>query len=176
MNTTFNYKNVKSSASLNARIEELFGKFDKYFSKNAVCHAVISEYNCEGKNAKVEITIISGKQTFRAEARAENFYAAVDEVFEKIKKQIRRYKDKTLARKRADQKLIPGMESVDEYSEELIIARSKRFKLYPMSIEDAVLQMETSDHNFFIYLDKETSSVNVVYKRETGEYGLIETY
>ena len=176
MKTTFNYKNCKSSEALNARIEELFGKFDKYFTKNTVCHAVISGHLGEGRDAKVEITIISGKQTFRAEARAETFYAATDEVFEKIKKQIRRYKDKTLARKKADQLHLPEFDTSAENCEELIIARAKRFKLYPMAVEDAVLQMETSDHQFFVYLDKETETVNVVYKREDGEYGLIETY
>ena len=176
MKITFNYKNVKNSPSLNARIDELFSKFDKYFTKDTVCHAVISGYNGEGKDAKVEVTIVSGKQTFRAEARAESFYAAADEVFEKIKKQIRRYKDKKLSRIKTNQLPIPDVDVLDEHTEELVIAKSKRFKLYPMTIEDAVLHMETSDHDFFVYLDKDTESVNVVYKREAGEYGLLETY
>ena len=176
MKVTFNYKNVKSSAALNERIEELFGKFDKYFTKTTVCHAVISGNNDGKDNAKVEITIISGKQTFRAEARAKSFYAATDEVYEKIKKQIRRYKDKTLSRARPGQAHLPEFTPSNENVENLIIAKTKQFKLYPMSIEDAVLHMETSDHDFFVYLDKDTESVNIVYKRKTGEYGLIETY
>jgi putative sigma-54 modulation protein len=65
---------------------------------------------------------------------------------------------------------------VEEPEEEtLVIARRKKFLLHPMSPEEAILQMELLGHTFFIFLNMETSSVGVVYKRNDGTYGLLET-
>lgn len=171
MEFVFNYKNVKASNALNEKIQTLIEKI-KFFNGDGTCHVVISED--KKKEHKVEVTIISGSQVFRAEARSENFYKSADEVYDKIKKQVSRYKDKLITKRHCVQKEIPKNHTNED--EDTNIERVKRFKLYPMNVEDAILHMNTLDHNFFVYLDAGTGAANVVYKRNDGGYGIIETY
>ena len=175
MKYTSNYKNIKSSAALDADIQKTFGKFESYFDKDFICHATISH---KGKGATikcVEITIRAGKYTFRAESITDDFHKSVDENFEKIKKQIRRHKDKVLTKKRASTDNLGFWDDApveEETTNE--IKRAKRFKVMPMSVEEAAMQMELLAHNFYVFLNAETDSVNVVYKRKANTYGLIE--
>lgn len=175
MKYTSTYKNVKNSAALDVDIQNTFDKFETYFDKDFYCHATVSQKG-KGDNIKcVEITIKSGKYTFRAESTTNSFHKSVDENFEKIKKQIRRHKDKLISKKKSGgiDELIGVIEP--EEMEDASIVRKKNFKIYPMSIEEAVLQMDLLDHNFFVFLNAETDEINVVYKRDDGGYGLIET-
>ena len=175
MKYTSTYKNVKNSSALDVDIQNTFEKFETYFDNDFYCHATVSQKG-KGDDIKcVEITIRSGKYTFRAESTTNSFHKSVDENFDKIKKQIRRHKDKIVSKKKATNidELI-GVAETEEV-EETSIVRKKNFKIYPMSVEEAVLQMDLLDHNFFVFLNAETDEINVVYKRDDGGYGLIET-
>ena len=99
MKYTSVYKNVKNSSALDVDIRETFEKFEDYFDQDFVCHAVVSQKG-KGEAIKcVEITIRVGKYTFRAESVTDSFHKSVDENYDKIKKQIRRHKDKLLSKK-----------------------------------------------------------------------------
>lgn len=177
MKYTSTYKNVKNSSALDTDIKNKFDKFECYFDKDFNCHATVSQKG-KGENIKcVEITIKSGKNTFRAESTTDSFHKSVDENFEKIKKQIRRHKDKLLSKKRSGNiDALFNEENIDDSIEESVdIVRKKNFKVYPMSTEEAILQMNMLDHNFFVFLNSETDEINVVYKRDDDGYGLIET-
>jgi putative sigma-54 modulation protein len=175
MKYTSNYKNIKSSAALDADIQKTFGKFESYFDKDFICHATIS-HKGKGSDIKcVEITIRAGKYTFRAESVTDDFHKSVDENFEKIKKQVRRHKDKVLTRKRASgDNLGFWDETPIEEDENNEIKKAKRFKVMPMSVEEATMQMELLNHTFFVFLNAETDEINVVYKRDDGGFGIIE--
>ena len=176
MKYTSTYKNVKNSTALDVDIQNTFDKFETYFDKDFYCHATVSKKG-KGDNIKcVEITIKSGKYTFRAESTTNSFHKSVDENFEKIKKQIRRHKDKLISQKRSGgiDELI-GTPTDDVVEENNIVVRKKNFKVHPMSVEEATMQMDLLDHNFFVFLNEETEEINVVYKRDDGGYGLIET-
>ena len=176
MKYTSTYKNIKNSSALDVDIKETFDKFEAYFDKDYSCHATVS-LKGKGENVKcVEITIKTGKYTFRAESVTDSFHKSIDENFDKIKKQIRRHKDKLLSKKREkidENALFNDVDDVEIETFELI--RKKKFKVYPMTPEEASLQMELLGHNFFVFLNAETEDVNVIYKREDGGYGLIET-
>jgi putative sigma-54 modulation protein len=127
-----------------------------------------------------QITVRGRGFILRSEERADDIYAAVDTAVDKIQRQIRRYKGKR-QRGRGDGRTLsdvvqPEIESFeDEEDEAPVIARHKRFVLTPMDPLEAVEQMKLLGHdNFFVFYNANTSSVNVLYRRRDGTYGLIE--
>ena len=125
---------------------------------------------------KLEATIYAAGMIFRAEESSDDIYYCLDKVIDKLSTQMSRFKTK-LVKHHKDQKDIIFAEIPDAAAEtaEQGIVRTKRFRLNPMTSEEAILQMELLEHNFFIYKDGESGGVNVVYKRADGSYGLLET-
>jgi putative sigma-54 modulation protein len=131
-----------------------------------------------------QITLQGKKVLLRAEERSEDIYVAFDAAMDKIQRRIERFKGKRsrgrgnglsmgeAALEIAQEEL--GGEMFEE--EEAVIARRKKFVLYPMDEIEALEQMSLLGHeNFFIFFNMNTSSVNVLYTRRDGTYGLIET-
>ncbi len=120
---------------------------------------------------KVEVTIPTKNIILRAEVQEADIYAAIDGAIDKLTTQIRRYND------RIKSKL--GRKGIRSYQEGSLkderIVRDKNLDLEPMTSEEAIDQMESLGHDFFIYLDKETKKTNVVYLRDDGNYAVIET-
>lgn len=170
------YKNVKSSPKLNEEIQEVFGKLNKHFGENYTCYAVISNKGKGPATACVEITIKTDKQTYRAESITEDFYKSVNENADKIKRQINKYKTKIISRKRENREVpLHNAEMNERKMLEKELIRKKRFDLEPMSVEEASIQLEVLDHDFYIFLNEETGETNLIYKRKDGGYGIIET-
>ncbi|MCF0141215.1 MAG: ribosome-associated translation inhibitor RaiA [Mogibacterium sp.] len=167
-------KNYKVSDKLEENIEKKFGKLDKFFHDDVTTNIVVSKFK---DKAKVEATINAKQAVFRAEAAEENVYDAIDIAIDKLSNQMSKLKGKLKERYQENKALkfefIPEPE-VSEVEEELVVKR-KQFELQPMVAEEAILQMEMLGHDFFVYLDMDTDSVNVVYKRKGNAYGLIET-
>jgi len=116
----------------------------------------------------------------RAEQRAPELYAAIDQVHDTLQRQIRRYKEKHFNHSRArrqpaDLATLNGALAADEHAAEALprIVRTKAFQVKPMSSDEAVEQMELLGHDFFVFRDAGSDLVNVLYRREDGNYGLI---
>ena len=170
------YTNVKSSSSLDEFIKDKFDKFEDYFGKELSCHAVISKKGKKENIKCVEITLRTGKHIFRAESTTDSFHKSVDEDFEKIKKQIRRHKDKLISKKRngaVSYSLFDANDNNTEDEETQELIKIKDFRVSPISIDDAIMQMELLGHNFYAFQNIETGSINVLYKRDNGGYGLL---
>lgn len=168
-------KNLNASDHLKEIIESKLSKLDKYFTSDIVANVTLS---MEKGRQKIEVTINARGTIFRAEDTDHDIYHGIDRVIDKLSSQMSRFKTK-LQRKHKDNKAIifadvPDLPSVDE-SDEIFIARRKKFDLNPMSVEEAVLQMELLEHDFFVFLDMDTNGIGVVYKRKDGNYGLLET-
>ena len=124
-----------------------------------------------------QITVRGPRILLRTEERADDILAAFDTALSKMQRQIERYKGKK-ERGRGDGRsaaeVVPvSFEEDDE--DEMIIARQKRFTVYPMLVEEALEQMKLLEHdNFFIFYNGETNAMNVLYRRRDGSYGLIE--
>src|SRR5665648_598514 len=124
---------------------------------------------------KVEATINAKGTIFRAEETASAAYDAIDRVIEKLSTQMSRYKTK-LQRKHKEHKEFMFTELPDiEQADDIKVVKTKKLELVPMSVEEAVIQMELMEHNFFIFLDADADAVSVVYKRKNADYGVIET-
>lgn len=168
------YKNVKNSKALDEGIKETFKKLEKYFETEFTCYAVISNKGKAPNNACVEITVKTDKQTYRAETTTDDFYKSVGDNLDKIKRQIKKHKTKILSKKRNQPDIKTNSDMIGEPSFENELIRKKRFEILPMSVEEAVMQLDMLDHDFFIFTNEETDEVNLVYKRKDGGYGIIE--
>lgn len=173
MKTIITGKNYTPSDKLKDIIEKKFAKLDKYFSDDITANVVTIK---EKGGYKVEATINTKGNIFRAETKASDPYDCVDRCIEKLSTQMSKFKSK-LQKKYKGQKDF-GFETLPEYDEpqeEINVVRVKKFQLEPMTQEEAIMQMEMLNHSFFVYLNMETDSVNVVYKRNDGGYGILET-
>ena len=140
-----------------------------------------------GEQVHAQMTLKIGGHTLRGQDSGANLFAAVDAVTDIVDRQIRRFKGKVY-RSQKDRKYraafrdIPidaimdlpesaEAEAIEDIGE---VVRTKRFSMTPMSVEDAILQMEMLGHSFFLFFNTDTSEYNVAYRRDDGDYGLIE--
>jgi len=166
-------KNFKTNNYLKETVEKKFDKLSKYFAEDVTANVMISQ---ERNLEKVEATINLKGTIFRAEEATEDVYESIDKIIEKLSTQMSRFKTK-LQKKHKDNKAVM-FDAVPEYDlpeEEIKVVRTKKFELVPMSVDEAIVQMELLQHNFFVFLNEETDSVNIVYSRKDGNYGLLET-
>ncbi len=146
------------------------GKLDKFFHDDADCNITLRER----KNGRkvLEVTITSGGTLFRAETEEETFQNALDKAVSTIERQIR--KNKTRLEKKLRQGSFQGYAPDEEYEEEEEFdIRTKTFPVKPMSVEEAILQMNLLEHQFYVFRDAESEEICVVYCRKNGGYGLI---
>ena len=120
---------------------------------------------------------LDGGTILRAEAYEETYENAIDRVIDALVRQIRKHKTRLQRdRQTGDSIKFEAFDSeakADEKEGEIKIAREKTIPVKPMSAEEAILQMELLNHNFFVFQDAEDMEVRVVYKRKKGDYGLI---
>ena len=168
-------KNITVSNALRERVESKLSKFDRYFGPDTEAKATMS---VEKERQIIEVTILIGSGTIlRSEAATDNMYGSIDEMVEKLEKQIHKQKSRLEKKmKEASIRFEPYETSTkfDDMEEEIKILKRKKFAVKPMNSEEAVLQMELLGHSFYVFLNGETDEVNVVYRRKNGNYGLIE--
>lgn len=172
MRLTVTGKNIALTDALKDIVEKKLSKLDKYFVPEVDTRVTLSVQ----KNRQIiEVTIPFNGMLVRGEESTDDMYSSIENVVEKIEKQI--LKNKTRVERRLHEgslrlKDTPAYESSEE--EENKIVKTKRFAIKPMDTEEAVLQMDLLGHNFFVFKNADSNEVNVVYKRKDGNYGLIE--
>lgn len=177
MKVTFIEKKVNVSNRLKTFAEEKLGKLDRFFRKDVEARMVFAK---ERELQVCELTIFADGLTFRAKARSEDMRSSIDGVIDTIVRQIR--KNKTRLEKRLkeqafvnDSPAFDEGEDVVEEEAEFNIVRQKRFNIKPMTPEEAILQMNLLDHEFFVFRNEsEGGAFAVVYRRANGGYGLIQ--
>lgn len=170
-------KNIKVTDALRNYVEKRIAKLNRFFNNLGEVQVLLS---VEKENHRVEVTIPVNGMILRGEETTHDMYAAVDMVVEKLEKQIEKYKSRFNRRARIS--AVPGRElpaqgteeePVEEYDEYKVV-RVKRFAMKPISIEEAIMQMNLLGHSFFVFTNAETDAVSVIYRRKDGNYGLIE--
>ena len=164
-------KNITLTDALKNTVEKKIGKLDKFFDPIVECHVTLST---EKNRHIVEVTIPFGGIIIRGEESTADMYASIDNVCEKLEKQILRYKTKLQRRVKGEGTVRFMTEKSDVKEEEPKVVRTKKFAVKPMDVNEAILEMELLGHNFFVFKDMDTDTVSVVYKRKGGDYGLIE--
>ena len=177
MKYTYTCKKIPLSDSIKTYAEKRLEKLEKYFHREDTSAFVT--FNVEkDKLCTVEITIRDGATLLRAQTTEPDgdMRGAIDAAVSYIERQI--LKNKTRLSKRLRTEGLPA-EPADDFSvaeeSEFHIVRTKRFSVKPMSPEEAILQMNLLDHSFYVFRSVETGNICVVYHRNNGGYGLIET-
>ena len=164
---------VKITEAIKSQIEEKLGKLDQYFENPEELKAYVV-VRVRNKEQIIEVTIPTPKFTLRSETSESDLYAAIDLTIDKLERQIRKNKTK-MRRKFKDVLQYEMMIDVSEEEEESSIDKRKTIELRPMDEDEAILQMELVDHDFFVFKNVDTESVSVLYKRKDGSYGIINT-
>ncbi len=172
MKTNYNLRKVTLKDSSKEHIEKKIAKLDKFFSEDA---EVTLKFILENESVTSEITIKDKSMVYRAEDNQIDLVDAFDKAFDNIVRRIRKQKTKLKSRLRST--------SFDEFfggednfvDEDFEVIRSKKFYLQSMSVDEAILQMNLLDHQFFIFENIDDGAISVVYRRKDGKYGLIVT-
>lgn len=166
-------KNINVTPGLRSSIEQKLGKLERYFTPDT---EVIVTLSVEKERQKIEVTIPVKGNIIRSEQVSDDMYVSIDLVEEVIERQLRKYKNKLVAKQQEAGNFQPDFLTDTDSSDddEIKIIRTKRFGMKPMFPEDACVQMELLGHNFFVFRNAETDEVNVVYKRKDNTFGLIE--
>ncbi len=171
MKITVSGKQLTVRPSLKELTEKKLAKFDRFFGDDAEAIVV---YSARHDLQYIEITIRYNGTIFRSEEGADTFQTAIDQAIDSLERQIR--KNKTRLEKRLRTGAFADYDADEDYDEEEEFnVRVKSFDVKPMSLEEAILQMNLLEHQFFVFRDAETENICVVYCRKDGNYGLIQT-
>ncbi len=174
MKTIITNRKFEASDKLKATIARKMTKLDRFFPDEETANITLST---RGKLARVEITIFYKDTIFRAEQENKDVVIALYDAVDTLERQIR--KNRTRLEKRLRDTAFTtsaGSDSDDfsDLSEEIIeIGKIKEFDLTEMTPEEAVLQMNLSAHNFYVFHNAENDKICVVYARDNGEYGML---
>ena len=167
---------LKVTSAINDYVESKIGKLDKYFKDEEIEANIVVKVR--GNRQIIEVTVITDNFILRSEEEHDDLYAAIDLVIDKLERQLRKNKTKmkkqNINNKYKEFNFDYELE-VEEEEEDNKIVKRKTIDTKPMDEEEAILEMELLGHNFFVYKDMDTNSVNVLYKRKDGNYGIIET-
>ena len=166
-------KQVEISDKLMTIIDKKVSKLNKYFKKEPdVCVTLSKVRNAD----RLEVMVSASGTLFRSEVEGPSFYHDIDDAIEIIERQIRKNKGR-LEKKMKDSFIAPHYEVEEEVTEDApeFVVKKKNFDLRPMTTEEAIMQMNLLGHEFFVFIDQDTDTTSVVYRRKDDTYGLITT-
>ncbi len=185
-------RNIKLNSGSEDYIHKKMARLERHLREDADGKLELSRTAARSQMDRfvAQMTLNASGATLRGQESASNLHAAIDAVADVMDKQIRRYKGKAYrnaqARKSARNRmmredanaLLADVDDEDEQDETLAqlgkVVRVKHFAMKPMTVEDAVMEMELLDHDFFLFHNIDTSEYGVVYRRSDGDYGVIE--
>jgi putative sigma-54 modulation protein len=176
-------KNMELSPEVRDYITRKMSKINRFLPDIIAFDVVASAEMTRSPEQRfiVQVTIDNHGTLIRGEERGQDIHSAIDKVFEVMSRQIEHYKGKLpYAKGRRPMSIrtntTEAVEAVEAESEDTgpRVVKNKRFEVKPMSMEEAIDQMELLGHDFFLYYNPDTNNVNLVYKRKVGNYGLIE--
>ena len=170
---------IEVTKAIQEYANEKLSRIEKYIGDSGKVRATVV-VSVKNHNQKVEVTIPLKSIILRAEETKDDLYAAIDIVTDKLERQIRKNKTKLQSKKMKEKfskdLIYDAIATLEDDSEEQNkIVKRKSVEVKPMSEEEAILQMELLEHQFYIFKDSETNNIAVVYKRKEGNYGIIES-
>ncbi len=184
MAITITGRHLEISDSIREYVEKKIGGLHKYFLRNMDAHAAVS---VEKRRFKIDVLINTKHEKITGTSTSSDLYTAIDEVVEKLEKQLRRQKEKILDRKRRSAKekeaekakALPLNEDIldeddlFEPSETAEIVKFEKIKGKPMSPEEAVMQMNVKNQDFMVFINSGSDELNILYRLPGGNYSLI---
>ena len=181
--------NIAVTESIHDYVEQKLEKAIKHFQNitgKVDVHLSVARNSRIERKHKAEVTVFANGTVIRAQEGSENLYASIDMVADKISRQLRKYKEKHLAKNthsHVRQEEIEESDNIIEIDElnsdrapELpaTVVRSKYFAMPPMTAQEALEQLQLIDHDFYMFQNSETGEINVIYSRNHGGYGVIQ--
>lgn len=176
MRLEFVGKNIELTEALKNQAQNKFSKLDRYFTEEI--EGKVTFQTQKGQHT-TEVTVYLPGTLIRAEETTNDMYASMDLAVNALERQVRKYKTKLKKRYQNNETIrFDNFEqALPEEEKDIqgqIISKRKKFELTPMDEKEAILQMELLNHNFFVFLDRETNSPSILYKRKDGNYGQID--
>ena len=171
MDITVTFRHVDSTESLKEYAEEKLSKMDKYFDYPIEAHVVLA---VEKFRRIADVNLNVNGTVIKAEEETEDMYSSIDQVMDKIEKQVKRFRDKKIKRRPGSSR---GMEDSDESADtvpEEPGIEVEKLVAKPMDPEEAAMQFSMSQQDFLVFRNSRSNEINVIYKRKDGNYGLIE--
>ncbi|MBI5879839.1 MAG: ribosome-associated translation inhibitor RaiA [Chloroflexi bacterium] len=189
-------RNVEVTDYTREYVEKKMQRVERHLPGMTEARVELTSENTKGSDARnvAQITLRSGGKILRGEERGSDLFTAIDMAMEKVVRQVDRFKEKRHGRKRRSAGLRETVDAIEslpvalaeaasepppaspddlEYEAYLPIVRTKRFQTSPMSAEEAIEQMELIGHSFFVFYNESDGGVNVLYRRNDGDYGLL---
>lgn len=172
MKITYTARKVNLRDNFKDRVEKKLKKFDKIFSDDAQAFVVVT---LDKSSQTVEITIKDNHMVYRAEKTMPEMNDALDKCIDVLGRQLRKNKAKLEKRLRSgslEELVAPVEEEIAE--EDYTVVRTKQIPVKPITVEEAILQMNMVGHKFYMFTNADSGEVNVVYVRDDGKYGLLQ--
>lgn len=179
--------NITVTESIHDYVETKLEKATKHFQSFATkvdVHLSVANNARVSNKHKAEVTVYANGTVIRAQEGSENLYASIDLVSDKITRQLRKYKEKKFGKKSHIQEKTGEILPQDSVPEDLIgdrapelpsqVVRMKYFSMPPMTPDEALEQLQLIDHDFYMFMNKETNEINVIYSRNHGGFGVIQ--
>ncbi len=171
MNIIVTGRHLDVTPALKKYAEEKIKKFNRYLSN--ISEAIVT-LSIEKYRHKVEVLLKVNGVLIQAEGITGEIYSSIDEVVEKLERQVKRYKEKLVSHRKGEGKAFSAQLKSSLAEETGKIIKNKKFELKPMSPDEAAMQMELLDKTFFVFTNGSSGNINVIYKRRDGNFGLIE--
>ncbi|MBI5834272.1 MAG: ribosome-associated translation inhibitor RaiA [Armatimonadetes bacterium] len=180
MQILINGKNTDLPDNLSASIQKRLEKLGDRYRFLQEAHVVVGK---QRKWHECEVTLHVKHQILRAKERDADLGTAVDNTFDKLEKQLSRHKGRLLEHSRHTEKDSPTplseltVEPLEPAEDQYVpprVVKVKRIDIKPMAVEEAALQMELLGHDFYVFVDDQSESLNVIYRRHNGDIGLIQ--
>lgn len=179
--------NIAVTDAINDYVQNKLEKAVKHYQNITTkvdVHLSVAKNSRVNDKHKAEVTVYANGTVIRAQEGSENLYASIDMVSDKIARQLRKYKEKMLDQKTHTQAKTSELVAEDTVETNLFsdrdpelpqeVVRMKYFSMSPMSIDEARQQLQLVDHDFYMFLNKDTNEINVIYIRNHGGYGVIQ--
>lgn len=171
-------RNGKMTDRQRSYIEEKIGKLDRFLDQDSKVTIEVGNetQRAKGEVYRAQVTLVADHGVIvRAEEEASDLFRVIDDVQNKLQRQLTRYKDRNWKRGKIRRDESFDADSVGVESDDSVarLVRTKEFELKPMLADDAIEQMELLGHTFFVFRDVETERTSVVYRRTDGKYGLL---
>ncbi len=179
--------NIEVTEAIHDYVSEKLDKAVKHFhniTTKVDVHLSVARNDRISDKHKAEVTVYANGTVIRAQEGSENLYASIDLVSDKIARQLRKYKEKKLNKKTHAQVKTAEVLTEEPVTEDLIgdripelpaqVLRMKYFAMPPMTIEEALEQLQLVDHDFYMFCNSNTKEINVIYMRNHGGYGVIQ--
>ncbi len=151
-------------------VEKKLKKFDKFFPEDTEATVNISTVRT---GERIELTIYRNGSIFRSEIADKDYKCALDTAMGNIERQIRKNRTRLEKKIHVKKEMFAEVE-LAETEDAINVVKTKRFEMHPMTVEEAILQMNLLQHNFYMFMNSESGNYNVVYKRAENDYGIIE--